>query len=418
MRRVFRKRISIAFLLIFLITVSLTHVYSETYAGSNAKVVELYTHPETLIIDEDSEITIRIRNTGDVDESFKVKVYVLKSGIVKLEEDFDFELKADEMWMDTAEFIPDSLGKHNIRAEVWDIYELRLYDAETIDVRVKSEVGPFDASVDIITTFPYPGRDVIALMTVVNRGMEKEDAVVNYRVLGTDISGEYTTFLESESESSKPIFLMAPSESGLYTLSAEVRYLDSLVASSFGMFFVNPEEYMHMLEMKGVPPAIKIEQGESESMSLTVDNIGNDSIHDLQIITKGIPLKWLKRRPSYNYKVEPNGSRIFIVSLDVPEDAHIGEYPIEFIAAAKETSSKESSSLVVLPLGKIEEEVIKLTVPMYQFLWLFIGIIITIVIIVLFTHKLKKWDEWTKLYEKWSRRRGLNKTKLNKHNKE
>jgi len=388
--------------LIVLITLSLTHVYSETYEVPNAKVIELYTHPEISIINESSEITIRIRNTGD-DESFKVKLYILKSGIVKLEEYFDIELKADEIWMDTVGFVPDSVGTHKIRAEVWDIYESRLYDAETINVRVKSEVGPFDASVDIITTFPYPGRDVIALMTVVNRGMEKMDVVVNYRIQETDISGEYTTFLESESESSKPIFLTAPSESGLYTLSAEIKYFDELVASSFGKFFVNPEEYMPMLEMKGVPSAIKIGQGESESLSITVDNMGNDSIHDLQIIAKGIPLDWLKRWPSFNYEVEPKESRIFILSLDVPRDAHVGEYPIEFIAAAKETSSKESSNLVVLESAENFEEEAK--APMYQFLWLFIVIIISIVIAVLLTRMRKGVDEWTKLYEKWSRRR-------------
>ena len=415
MRRVFKKRIYLAFLLIVLITASLTHVYSETYAVPNAKVIELYTHPETPIINESTEINIRIRNTGDVEESFKVILYALKNGMVILEKYFIFELKADGVWMNTAEFVPESLGNYKIRAEVWDFYGSRLYDAETIDVRSKSEVGPFDASLDIITSFPYPGKDLIALMTVVNRGREKTDVIVNYRIQETNISGEYTTFLDSESEASSPIFLTAPSKSGLYTLSAEVRYLDSLVASSFEKFFVNPDKYMPMLEMKGVPPAIKIEQGESESLSITVDNIGDDSIHDLQIITKGIPLEWLKRWPSFNHEVEPKGSRIFIVSLDVPENAHVREYPIEFIAAAKETSSKEPSNLVVLgaPAEKIEEEVVKVELSLYHFLSLFIGMIVTIVITImiimfLFARRHKE-SEWAKLREKWGK---------NKENKE
>ena len=397
--------LSASVLSIILITISLTHVYADVYGVPNAEVIELYTNPEIPTTDEDSEITIRIRNKGDADESFKVKLYVMKGGIVKLEEYFDFELKAGEMWMGTLKFVPDSLGEHKIRAEVWDDYGYILYDAETIDMMVKSEIGPFDASLDIITTFPYPGKEMIALMTVANRGMEKMDVVVNYKIEGTDISGEYTMFLESESESSKPIFLTAPSELGLHTLNAEVWYLGSLVASSFGKFFVNPEETMPRLEMRGVPSAMKIEQGGSESLSIVVDNIGNASIHDLQIIPKGIPLNWLKRWPSFSHEVEPNGSRIFIVSLDIPEDAHAGEYPIEFISAAKEISSRESSDLVVLEaLGKIEGVTESETL-IYQFLGFFIGMVVAIVIIIfLFVRGRKEEDEWMRLYEKWQHR--------------
>ncbi len=395
-------KIPLVFILsIVLITVSLTQVYSGIIAEPNAKVTGLYIHPETPIIDKESEITIGVRNTGDVGGSFKVKLYVLKNGIVRLGENFDIEIEAGETWMGTTEFVPKTLETLKIRAEVWDIYEFKLYNTKIIDVKPNSEFGPFDASVDIITTFPYPGKDVIALMTVVNRGMKEMDVVVNYMIQGTDVSGQYTTFLESESESSRPIFLRAPTKSGLYTLSTEVRYLDSLVASSFGQFFVSPEEYMPKLKMDGVPPVIEIEQGKSKDLSITVDNIGNDSVHDLQIITKGIPLKWLNRWPSTIYEVEPNKSRMFIVGLDVPWDAHAGEYTIEFISAAKETSIREPSSLVVLGTTRtIEEGMFKMESLIYQFLSLVI-IVTVLIIMFLFTHRRKEEDEWTKLYEKW-----------------
>jgi len=408
-------RSSIQILLTFILSIvlvilSITQIYAEEYIEPNAEIVDFYVSPEILLTNHHSKVTITIKNTGTTTDSFKVKLYVLKEGVIEHEVNFDFILSPDEIGIDSTHFIPSSIGAYRIRGEVWDIYESRLYDSEMIEKKVKSEVGPFDSLVDIITTYPYPGKDVIALMTVVNKGIEKVDVVVNYKIEGTNISGEYTTAPEPESESSKPIFLVAPSESDLYTLSTEVKYLDSVVASSFGKFFVTPEEYIPMLEINGVPPAVKVEQGDSESLSIAVDNIGDDSIHDLQIITKGIPLEWLKRWPSFIYEVEPNDSRVFIISLDVPDNAHVGEYPIEFIAAAKETSSQDSSNLVVLEesVEKIEEFEMKLS--MYQFLGLFTGIVTIIIIMIviimfLFVRKHEK-DEWMKLYEKWGRSEG------------
>ena len=386
---------------IFLITISITQSHSQEYIEPKVEIVELYSYPELPLAGHYSKVTITIKNTGFKTDSFKVKLYILKEGSVEHEESFEFRLSAGEIGINSTQFVPASRGEYKIHGEVLDIYESKLYDVETIDVKVKSEIGPFDALVDIITTFPYPGKEVIALMTVVNKGIEKVDVTVNYRIEGTGMSGEYTTAPEPESESSRPIFLIAPLEPDLYTLSVEVRYLGSLVASSFGKFFVNPEEYLPMLEIKGIPSVIKIEQRESENLSIAVDNIGNVSIHDLQIITKGIPLEWLRRWPSFIYEVEANGSRIFLVSLDVPEDAHVGEYPIEFIAAAKETSSREPSNLIVLEsLERIEGEVVKVP-SMHQFLGIIAVIVVTVVIVVLIFERRRREDKWRKLREKW-----------------
>ena len=340
-----------AYLSFIIISLSLvTFVSSQVYVESGAGILELYVHPETLIIDQTSEITIKIKNTGGARETFKVNLYVLRAGSIELEKGFECKVEPDELWMDIEEFTPDSIGIHKIRAEIWDSSKLKLLDAKTIDAMVKGNVGPFDASIDVITTYPYPGKEVFAIINLLNKGIQEVDVAVNYRIEETGISGKYMMAPEPESECSRVISMPAPSEPGLYNISVDVEYEDSIIASASGNFYLISKEYKHVLELEGTPSIIELEQGQTKSFSVKVSNTGESMVSDVHLIVKGISPTWVEVWPS-SVDLIPEQSTLYLAKFKVPEEADIETYTFDFIAVGKETYTPESSSLIVLESG-------------------------------------------------------------------
>ncbi len=352
------------FLSLILISLSLmTFVGSQTYVELDAEIIELYVSPEPPIIDHDSEITIKIKNIGGTRGTFNVNLYALKDGEkggdIELEKNFEFKIEPNEMWMYIEEFVPDSMGIHKIRAEVWDASKRKLLDAETIDVMVKGDVGPFDASIDVITTYPYPGKEVFAIINLLNKGTKEVDVAVNYKIEGTGILGKYMMAPEPESECSRVISMPSPSEPGLYNISVDVEYEDSIMASASGNFYLTSKEYKPVLELEGIPSIIELEQGQTEDFSIKVSNTGDSVVSDVHLIVRGISPKWVEVWPS-SLDLVPEQSTLYLANFEIPEEADIESYTFEFIAVGKEDYATEPSSLIVLAssLGGVGEDML------------------------------------------------------------
>ena len=339
------------FLSLILISLSLMgFVSSQTHSEQDAEIIELYVSPEPPIIDQASEIMIKIKNIGGAGGTFKVKLYVLKGGNIKLEKNFEFKIEPNELWMDIEKFTPNSIGIHKIRAEIWDASKNRLLDAETIDVMVKGDIGPFDASIDVITTYPYPGKEVFAIINLLNKGIQTVDVAVNYEIEGTGILGKYMMAPEPESESPKVISMPAPSEPGLYNISVDVEYEDSIIASASGNFYLISKEYRPVLKLEGTPSIIELEQGQTEGFSIKVSNTGDSVVSDVHLIVRGISPKWVEVWPS-SLDLIPEQSTLYLANFKIPEEADIESYTFEFIAVGKEDYATEPSSLIVLASG-------------------------------------------------------------------
>jgi len=134
----------------------------------------------------------------------------------------------------------------------------------------------------------------------------------------------------------------APAEEPSYTIVEKVR-LPSMVL-----------EY---------PETVNITQGESKIFNILVKNTGNIPLSNIKLYISTTNLIDIEINPKQVFKLVPNESAIFLISVDVPKTTPAGKYPFEFRVMSDEVKEEKSIELEVVPItpsiaGEINETIL------------------------------------------------------------
>ncbi|HDI02756.1 MAG TPA: hypothetical protein ENF95_01330 [Candidatus Aenigmarchaeota archaeon] len=96
------------------------------------------------------------------------------------------------------------------------------------------------------------------------------------------------------------------------------------------------------------PSSLTIAQGENETFTINVENIGDVDEEDLTLEIEGIPDSWYNYTPS-QLDIDSIDEDDFTVTISIPEDATIKKYSILFKVSNENVSDKKNSTLIVMP---------------------------------------------------------------------
>jgi hypothetical protein len=110
------------------------------------------------------------------------------------------------------------------------------------------------------------------------------------------------------------------------------------------------------------PNSISIKQGENKTITITVKNTGNLTLHNISLTLTGIANSWFTVSPQTD--LAPSKIHDFTVTFMIPSSAKPKKYNIGFKVSCAEGVTKEAKSVLeVLPSEeykkKIEEELVK-----------------------------------------------------------
>jgi flagellar basal body-associated protein FliL len=106
------------------------------------------------------------------------------------------------------------------------------------------------------------------------------------------------------------------------------------------------------------PETVNITQGESKLFSILAKNIGNVSLNNLRLYISTTNLITIEINPKSVFKLSPNESAIFLISVNVPKTIPLGKYPFDFVMISDEIRKAKSIELqIVSAFPSIGEEV-------------------------------------------------------------
>lgn len=186
-------------------------------------------------------------------------------------------------------------------------------------------------------------------------------------------------------KSFKCVFL--PQNVGLYYIQAKSSY-DTKVVEVWGAFSVIYPQAPVIYVPKPITPVapvfplvgfpeLKLEypesvefyQGEKKLINITLKNVGNVSVHNLNLYISTSSLLELTIQPKQVSVLRPNESLIFIVAIQVPSTVPEGNYPFEF-ETMNDEGVKESGEILirVVSIKPPEEEEINQKILNYEFM--------------------------------------------------
>jgi len=188
------------------------------------------------------------------------------------------------------------------------------------------------------------------------------------------IPGERTSFKATHT----------PTESGYFWIYVRIPY-DGEVEEAWGTFYSIPyrlpttapaEEAVAPSAPPGperglidmwleYPEKVTLTQGQSTLIYVTVQNIGNVTLHNLMLLAtiKDIPFDINPKSVSI---LTPDSTLIFLFSINVPIETSVGTYPIDFYVRSDEISKEGQISLTVMEMEIVEE--VDQTIMNYLFL--------------------------------------------------
>jgi hypothetical protein len=176
---------------------------------------------------------------------------------------------------------------------------------------------------------------------------------------------------------------------GVYYIKAKVPY-DSRAVEEWGSFLVTyppsaiPVQIVTPPEVPGptyieeeagtpsialaYPEKVKIRQGESKLFNITVRNNGNINLNKLRLYISTTNLIDVEINPKQVFKLVPNESVIFLISINASKTAPVGSYSFDFEAATNEIREKKGIELeIVSEIPSLKEDIYE-TILNYEYI--------------------------------------------------
>ena len=325
---------------------------STALAQENGKIYQLSYLPAEPVVFGVTTISIGVENSGDKTQNYLMHLQIVKEGKVMHEQEFTFALEKTKGIFFTPQYTPQDIGDHEVIVRLYDKFQIDLLDTQIIKFNVVSHLGPFDISIDTLTTRIRPGIFLPAILLLENKGAKGTDVEVRVSVNCPDkiLTQTLTFFIPANNQTERLVTTQTCDQEGLYDILASIIIFNKTWVSSSSQFFVNASYIQLQFD---APEKITLKPGESYSFPVEVTNLGNQKISDLQFIIQRIPLAWQKISPSSIIEVEPNEKVVFIVSITVPQDAETRSYEVRMTAAAEEVLERKISTLEIASLAAL-----------------------------------------------------------------
>jgi len=242
-----------------------------------------------------------------------------------------------------------------------------VYSSNQPSVLIPGTGGPADVSVSVPSSVSVGGT-IVGNITITNMNPDiGQDFTVDYFITSLDeatnySSGQKTIYVGASSTNSTLGSLSVPGQAGTYDYKAVVSWIgDSASASAtftateaaptiaptgptggamrLGKGEIKISEY----------PEITIEQGSVEFYSITVENNGTASVHNVELTLEGISREWYSLIPERVDDLLKGKSQVFILKITTPLDAEPKFYPVDIKASCDEGLDLISISFEVVP---------------------------------------------------------------------
>ncbi len=345
-----KKLLILAAGLLFVL-MSLQSAYAEHLSvSSDAKIgsiADISYYPEKPLISKPVIISFAVKNTGDARQSLKIKLFILKGGNIVHQADSILNVYPGQKKGNSSEFSPKEIGSYEILAKLYDGHETKLVDMMSIRMNVESEIGPFDLIVSPLARKVQKGEELPVLLTIINKGIAGTDVSVRVEVkcYPNPISDEFMLFATPDKQIDKIVTMPVCSEKGAHNIESSIRINDRIYAISSAQFYVN--DTIFTMDMK-IPSDIMLEQGGTKLLDISVRNTALYALHNIKLFLEGFPAEWVNIQPESVAELKRNETAIFLVRLNLPEDADARTYLAKFIASSDELSNREASVLKVM----------------------------------------------------------------------
>jgi len=325
---------------------------STALAQESGKIYQLSYSPAEPVVFDVTTISIGIENTGSKIQNYLMYLQMIKDGKIVHEQEFTFTLEKTKGIFFTPQYTPQDIGGHEVIVRLYDKFKLDLFDTQIIKFNVISHLGPFDISINPLTTRIRPGILLPATLLLENKGAKGIDVEVRVSVNCPDkeLTQTLTVFVPANNQTERLVSMQICEQEGLFDILASIIIFNKTWVSSSSQFFVNVSYIQLQFD---APEKITLKPGESYSFPIEVTNLGNQKISDLQFIIQRIPLEWQKTSPSSIIEVEPHEKVVFIVNITVPPDAETKSYEVRMTAVAEEVLQRKISTLEIASLAAL-----------------------------------------------------------------
>lgn len=370
---------------------SLLLLTSPITAQENGKIYHVAYSPEEPIVSEDIALSAGVENPGIKAQQYSLQLQIIKDGKSVHEEKFTFSLEKTKGISFTPKYAPQDIGEYEVIFQLYDKAELDLFDTKIMKLNVVSNIGPFDITIDPLTSRVRPGFNLPADLVLENMGKKSLDVEVKVSIdcQNQTLTQSFTFFVPAGNQTKKLISMPACRNDGLYNIIASIVLFNKTWVSSSSQFFVNTSYIQLYFD---VPEKVTLNPGGSYSLPIEVTNLGNQKITDLKFVLQRIPLEWQKVSPSSVIEVYPDETAVFIVNITVPNDAEARSYEMRWTAIAEETLERKVASLEVVPLAALSATP-SAEISLSRYIVIFASSAIGLVIIILLRKYLKRPPE-------------------------
>lgn len=371
-----------------------------TYSIGNktAGITEIATEGQLEVMKE-MKVSIGIENNGEK-QAFKLKIFISKEGNIEDSADFSFELGAGKEIVFTTDFIPTDIGQYQILAKLHDSKEQEIIDNKIYKFTAISKIGPFDFSLDVLTKMVNPLEELPVTLRMINMGEQGAEVKIRTSLYcsGQTIKEEFAVLLNPRIETAKTISISSCSETGLKTVSSELIFAGTVLASSSSdVFIMQSNKTMRIT----APSSLQINIGESKIIGIFVQN-DETELTDLKISIENIPDRWFTIEPASIYSLEKEKEAVFIVNFTIPSTVSKGEYQLKINVGASELI--ESRKMILEILEPVQEAIPEesgkegITISKATLFYILAPIVIIIIIVIIVGKR--RFSNQHKFYER------------------
>ena len=116
------------------------------------------------------------------------------------------------------------------------------------------------------------------------------------------------------------------------------------------------------------PDSLEITQGDTKMFGITVKNTGGISLTNLGLSTSTTNLISVEINPKQVFRLYPNDTFIFLISVTVPKETPGDYYPFEFEVICNQLQEARRINIAVVSLAKPAEEDLHQTILSYEYM--------------------------------------------------
>jgi len=325
-----------------------------SFVNAQQKPAEIYSlsyEPSEPVVLESIKFSVGVKNNGQQTRDYKLEFVITKGGIVKVSDEFIFNLRPNAGTFFSPDYVPDDINEFDVIVKLYDRTSNQLIDAKTLQFNVVSDIGPFDLEVSIPSKFVKAGSIAPVLLTLANMGRKGTDVDIQISlecINQSDILKSFFIFMPANSAQNKITSIQTCAEEGQHHISASIRLFNRTWISSVAQFFLNKTYTEFVFDF---PEVVEMKPGESKVFDVKIRNTGTTSIRNLKLLVGTIPQEWVKITPESITEVQPGESSIFIINITVPLDTEIQNYTFGISAAADEYLTRKESTFKVTGLS-------------------------------------------------------------------